>query len=62
MKKMTYSPPTKVRGFKMDTKKQVKKLFEKLLSQKSSMYDMALHTKIIASLTREEMSVMYKYK
>lgn len=45
----------------MDAKKKVRKLLEKLLSQKSSMRDMALHTKIVASLTREEMSSMYRY-
>lgn len=45
----------------MDAKKKVKKLFEKMLSQKSSMHNMAVYTKIVASLTREEMSALYSY-
>ena len=45
----------------MDAKKEVKRLFKKLLSRKSSMRDLAIYTKVVASLTREEMSALYRY-
>jgi len=45
----------------MDAKKRVKRLFKKLLLQKSSMHDMAIYTSVVASLTREEMSALYRY-
>lgn len=45
----------------MNAEKKVRKLFEKLLSQKSSMRDIAIQTMTVASLTREEMSAMYRY-
>lgn len=45
----------------MNAKKNIQKVFEKLLSQKSSIHDMALYTKVIASLSREEMSALYRY-
>lgn len=45
----------------MKSKTKIQKLFKKILSNKSSLYDMALYTKIIASLTKEEMSALYKY-
>lgn len=45
----------------MNVKKKVERLLKKLLSQKSSMCDMAIYTKVVASLTRKEMSALYRY-
>ena len=50
----------KKRNQKKDAKQKVKKVIKKLLSQKGMMQDMAIHSKIVISLTREEMSVMYR--
>ena len=45
----------------MDSKKKVKRLIGNLLSRKGVMHDIALYTKLIVSLTREEVSAMYRY-
>lgn len=44
-----------------DAKKEVKKLFSKMLKNKGQMSDMFIYTKVVASLTREEMSALYRY-
>ena len=45
----------------MTANKTVKKLLKQLISQKGVLHDMALHTKMVVSLTREEMSALYRY-
>lgn len=45
----------------MNAEEKVKRLFEKMLNNKGQMCDMFTYTKIVASLTREEMSALYRY-
>lgn len=46
---------------KFDSKKEVKKIMTKLLSQSGAMNDLAIYTKIIMSLKPKEMSAMWRY-
>lgn len=46
---------------KKKNRKKVKSLIERVLKQKGAMHDMAIHTKIVMSLSKEEMMAWFRY-
>jgi len=52
---------TKTGKEKRESKKKIKKLIIRLLSQKGAIHDLSIHTQIVMSLTREEMGALHRY-